>query len=377
MVGNSVYYNYTLSNNGKAEKHGDNYETDYLTDVINRKAEAFLEGAVKGEDPFFMMLSTPACHMPFTPAPQYEERFADRRAPRGASFNVHGSDKHWLLRAAKTPMGDESMKYVDDTFRNRWRTLLSVDDIVENMVTRLRKHDLLDNTYVVVTSDNGFHLGQFSLPNDKRNMYEFDIRVPFTMRGPSIPSNVVISDPISLIDVAPTFVELSGGEVSGMDGRSLVPLLHTAGTDRAFEGNSWRTSLLVEHQGEYQRSCAGCPQYDGQQMANCFPDCVCNDARNNTYTCLRVVHASCDVVFCRFRDREQFVEVYDTRDDPDQLVNLAETLSKRVADVLQGALNELEKCGGDACVDVGINHWLPEVDQGLKEARMEIDARRD
>ena len=32
--GNSVYYNYTLSVNGKAEVHGDKYENDYLTDVI-------------------------------------------------------------------------------------------------------------------------------------------------------------------------------------------------------------------------------------------------------------------------------------------------------------------------------------------------------
>ena len=34
QVGNSRYYNYTLSVNGKAEKHGDKYEDDYLTNVI-------------------------------------------------------------------------------------------------------------------------------------------------------------------------------------------------------------------------------------------------------------------------------------------------------------------------------------------------------
>lgn len=34
QVGNSQYYNYTLSANGKEEKHGDSYETDYLTDLI-------------------------------------------------------------------------------------------------------------------------------------------------------------------------------------------------------------------------------------------------------------------------------------------------------------------------------------------------------
>lgn len=45
LVGNSRYYNYTLSVNGKAERHGDTYADDYLTDVIGRKASAFLRRA--------------------------------------------------------------------------------------------------------------------------------------------------------------------------------------------------------------------------------------------------------------------------------------------------------------------------------------------
>lgn len=43
----------------------------------------------------------------------------------------------------------------------RWRTLLSVDDMMENVVNILQKKNLLDNTYIVFSSDNGFHLGEF------------------------------------------------------------------------------------------------------------------------------------------------------------------------------------------------------------------------
>jgi len=53
------------------------------------------------------------------------------------------------------------MKWVDDTFRNRWRTLLSVDDMVDNMITLLDKLNILNNTYVLFAADNGFHLGMF------------------------------------------------------------------------------------------------------------------------------------------------------------------------------------------------------------------------
>ena len=43
----------------------------------------------------------------------------------------------------------------------RWRTLLSVDDLVESVVKTLDKYRVLDNTYVVFMSDNGYHLGVF------------------------------------------------------------------------------------------------------------------------------------------------------------------------------------------------------------------------
>ena len=56
-------------------------------------------------------------------------------------------------------MGNASMSWVDVTFRNRWRTLLSVDDMIANIVNILDKQKILNNTYIVFSSDNGFHLG--------------------------------------------------------------------------------------------------------------------------------------------------------------------------------------------------------------------------
>ena len=43
LLGNAAYYDYTLSANGKPEKHGDTYSTDYLTDVLVSTAEVMME----------------------------------------------------------------------------------------------------------------------------------------------------------------------------------------------------------------------------------------------------------------------------------------------------------------------------------------------
>ena len=186
LVGNSRYYNYTLSVNGKPQHHGDTYERDYLTDVLRRHAVRFLDSHYhnqhSADSPFFLMLAPPACHSPFTPAPDNTETFANVSAPRTEAFNRNTSQdpaKHWLMMTPPRQMSAETVSTVDEMFRDRWRTLLSVDLMVAKIVEALRSYDMMDNTYFIFTSDNGYHMGQFAMPMDKRLPYEFDIRVSF------------------------------------------------------------------------------------------------------------------------------------------------------------------------------------------------------
>jgi N-acetylglucosamine-6-sulfatase len=118
LVGNSKYYNYSVSNNGIEEKHGSDYHQDYFTDRIANRSLEFLANVTAHQSPFFMMVATPASHGPNTPAPQYEQTYAGRKAPRLPSYNVTGQkDKHYLLR--KIVHMDQQHANVSDVYFQR------------------------------------------------------------------------------------------------------------------------------------------------------------------------------------------------------------------------------------------------------------------
>jgi hypothetical protein len=100
----------------------------------------------------------------------------------------------------------------------------------------------LENTYIVFTSDNGYHLGQHRFLNGKFQVYEEDIRVPLIIRGPGVREGATVDQMAVNIDLAPTMARWGGARPDRvMDGQSLTPLL-----GEGAEGVSWRKDFLVE-----------------------------------------------------------------------------------------------------------------------------------
>lgn len=105
---------------------------------------------------------------------------------------------------------EDVLNNIDIYYRKRWQSLLAVDELIEEIYKTLIDIDVLNNTYIIFTSDNGYHLGQFAQAFDKRQLYETDIRVPFIIRGPNIKPKSLNNYPIALIDIAPTILDLAG-----------------------------------------------------------------------------------------------------------------------------------------------------------------------
>src|SRR6202035_1690634 len=235
-------FDYEMNENGKLVKYG-HAAGDYMTDVLSQKAQAFIRHTPQ---PYFLYLATYAPHRPATPAPRHRRLFKNYGVPRTPSWDeADVSDKPQPFRRLRHLNPDEILA-IDAIYRARLQSLQAVDEMVEALIDTLRATGQLAHTYVVFTSDNGFHMGQHRLRPGKYTAYEEDIHVPFILRGPGVPARRVVQALGVSVDLAPTFAELAGATLPAArgapDGRSLVPLW----SSRPPAPGAWRQAVLVE-----------------------------------------------------------------------------------------------------------------------------------
>ncbi|XP_053976452.1 N-acetylglucosamine-6-sulfatase-like [Hylaeus volcanicus] len=341
LIGNSKYYDYSLSINGTKMKFGNN-PAEYLTDVISGLAIDFIKTRNLDGPPFLMVLAPPAPHAPFIPAVRHNDKYKGTKAKRTPNFNTpRQTDKHWLARRGPSPLPAHVLPELDEIYRRRWETLLAVDELVTNVYETLKTRDLLNNTYIIFTSDNGYHIGQFSMPMDKRQPYESDIRVPLLIKGPGIVSSKV-SAPVSSVDLFATILEIAGVERPS-DGTSL--LKKTLPKDR---------TLLIEYRGEKSNGVpsSGCPSDSDPNLAMCMKDmaCKCQDAGNNTFSCIRHLSPDYNNIFCVFEDDQHFVEAYNITTDSYQMENIGYSMNRRRRYRFRKHLKKMSVCMNEECI---------------------------
>lgn len=110
-------------------------------------------------------------------------------------------------------MNETAIASADNEYRQRVLALQAVDDLVDDIFQWLETHpDQMQNTYIIYTSDNGFHIGQHRLPAGKTCNIEEDIHIPFFIRGPGIGRGEVFGGTTSHTDIVPTLFKLAGIE---------------------------------------------------------------------------------------------------------------------------------------------------------------------
>jgi arylsulfatase A-like enzyme len=144
-----------------------------------------------------------------------------------------------------TPQGEaltywKYQRYMQDYLAS----LKSVDRNIGRLLDYLDQNNLVENTIIVYTSDQGFYLGEHGW-FDKRFMYEPSFRTPLIIRYPPlIEAGSINNDLVQNIDFAPTFLDLARTKIpNDMQGMSLLPLFSN-------KNSNWRDALYY-HYYEY------------------------------------------------------------------------------------------------------------------------------
>jgi len=332
-IGSAGYnqFNYTMNQNGRFVVHG-NKAADYLTDVLTERARLFIRDSVERGSPFFLYVAPYAPHRPATPAPRHALLFPDAKAPRTASFNeAEINDKPQSVR--KPLLTTEDVGLLDYQYRRRLQSLQAVNDMVAGIVRTLKNTGQLDNTYIVFTSDNGFHLGQHRMKAGKYTPYEEDIRVPLVVRGPGVPAGTTTGAFVLNVDFAPTFAEI-GGATLGVraDGRSFLPLLRGGP-----EPPGWRKAVFLE-QFAFRDA-------QGEADVDEPSDRTAADGVQEYFTHLGLRTPAYKYVE---RANDEF-EYYDLVKDPAELRNIAARMAPQLRARLSAIVHALSTCAGAEC----------------------------
>jgi len=250
--GQGSYVNPEINEDGKDVNPG-----GYITDLLTGYATEFIKR--RHSKPPLVYLAHKAIHPEvmqhddgsvnladaerFIPAERHRRLFIGKKIPRRPSAMLAPVGKPALQRKIGDlpPLG-ASTATPDESVLGRLRSLMAIEEGVGKIIKALKETNQLDNTVIVLTSDNGYFYGEHGLSVERRLAYEESIRMPLLIRYPTAVKAGTVRDEFALnIDLAPTLLEWAGVSVPGrIEGHSLVPLLKASRTE-------WRKSFLIEY----------------------------------------------------------------------------------------------------------------------------------
>lgn len=350
------FFGNSYNDNGKIVTAG---PREYMTAVLGNRSLAFLRNATTQPLPWVQYVGFHAPHLPATPAPWHADAPVPATAPRTRAWNVGWEDKHFVVNnGVDKPMSAGLIGGSDALHALRLRSLLSVDDYIGAAMDLLDAAGALANTYVIFTSDHGYHLGQWGLWCEKAMPYDHDTRVPFFVRGPGVPAGSQTDALTAMnVDLGATLLELAGAPdawpsgTARRDGRSLAPLLRAP----AAPPGGWRERMLIEFVGWVAPY-----EWLSPAQFNVTPstDAGLINGAANRWVALRVANGTQRTLVADFRPPNtsgkgatNFTEVYDLAVDPESIENLAAggRLPPAAVERLRDELWAVAACVGATC----------------------------
>lgn len=224
------YYGASINENGVIVRYG---SEDYVTTLLDDMARDFIRNT---REPFFLLVTPKAPHIPAIPADRDKGDLADMPFPDRRNFNeADVSDKPLTIQALRVVEPHSMHKW----FELREESLLSVDRMLGDIRATLVSSGKARNTILLFTSDNGYSLGWHRIYG-KAKVYEETARVPLIVHWPGVQGGQTRGQLVNNIDLTATILDIAGASADrSIDGRSFRHLIDHPNAP-------WRNYLLIE-----------------------------------------------------------------------------------------------------------------------------------
>lgn len=204
----------------------------YSTSWIAQESEAWLGEQAEKDEPFFLQMSFPDPHHPFTPPGKYWDMYDPSELALPPSFGKGTLPPIKAMQDALAKGTDPrdnqnpfsvTEEEARDIIALTYGMITMIDDAIGQVLQRLGDLGLADNTVVIFTSDHGDYMGDHGLMLKLLLHYQGIIRVPFVWQDPAHPANAAVESGLaSSIDIAATILARAGIQpFNGIQGRDL------------------------------------------------------------------------------------------------------------------------------------------------------------
>lgn len=205
----------------------------YSTSWIADRAQDWLKDRTEEDAPFFLQMSFPDPHHPFTPPGRYWDMYDPQDIPLPASFGKGNlppiQAMHEAMKNGTDPRDNQNpFTVTEDEARAltalTYGSITMIDDAIGRVLAQLEASGLADNTVVIFTTDHGDYMGDHGLMLKLLLHYQGVIRVPFIWSDPIRPHQGAVEQGLgSSIDISATILARAGVQAfNGIQGRDLL-----------------------------------------------------------------------------------------------------------------------------------------------------------
>lgn len=207
-------------------------ETHYLAAQTVETIERYAQS----DRPFFVSCNFWGPHAPHFLPEKYFRMYDGVPIPAWRNFRCSLDDKPEIYRRYGQYWGtqDFTEEKLSRLLATYFGYITAVDDAIGQIVAALERSGKLDETLIVYSTDHGSTEGSYGMWDKGFGMFDCTQRIPFILSHSSLRGRRAVSDEfVTLLDLAPTFIDCAGGEVpAAMSGRTLLPLVRNPAQPR-------------------------------------------------------------------------------------------------------------------------------------------------